>query len=305
MDSVSKYLIYALVDPRTQQWRYIGKSSHGIKRASIHAYPSDLKKSGNSRKANWIKSLFKLGLIYDIETVELISSFEELNTAEREWIAEARRIGMPLTNLTDGGDGQSKGYKHSPEARKKMSEALKGKVPAHNNTPENIKRLNELSKKHASSEHLLELAQRRQLSPIWDSDGVKYETVTEAARKLKLNPQNIRNVIFGKRHLAGKLAFTNKFELVDGLLDRKVKKKAQSIQKGAALRAETPRTRERNKKQSISMGGCPFKDHLGNIYFTLNEAAKVCGGNASSVSKVLHGKISHTKGFNFSYLETP
>lgn len=56
-------------------------------------------------KANWIRSLVKFGLTYDIAILEVIHSADDLPIAERWWIAYARACGWPLTNATDGGEG--------------------------------------------------------------------------------------------------------------------------------------------------------------------------------------------------------
>lgn len=99
----SRFLIYALVDPRSGEWRYVGKSCSGMKRPQEHFYPSFLK--SRTRKNNWIKSLQALGLKPEIQVVEEFVSAVELNTAEKEWIAAARAAGVRLTNLADGGEG--------------------------------------------------------------------------------------------------------------------------------------------------------------------------------------------------------
>lgn len=99
-----KYLIYALVDPRDGAWRYVGKSSSGLKRPLHHGRPSVLAKD-KTHKANWIRGLAQQGLRYCIEILEEFSDPGALNVAEIEWIAAARLVGVSLTNLTDGGDG--------------------------------------------------------------------------------------------------------------------------------------------------------------------------------------------------------
>jgi hypothetical protein len=38
-----QYIIYGLVDPETEELRYIGKSSTGMSRPKKHFYPSTLK----------------------------------------------------------------------------------------------------------------------------------------------------------------------------------------------------------------------------------------------------------------------
>lgn len=79
----------------------------------------------------WIKKLQANGLTYEISVLERLgdnATNEELNDAEIFHIAYYRSIGMKLLNITDGGDGQSLGYKPSEETRKKVSVACKGKL---------------------------------------------------------------------------------------------------------------------------------------------------------------------------------
>lgn len=119
MAAPSKYLIYALVDPRDGRWRYVGKSGSGLNRPRAHGRPSVLAKD-KTHKANWIKVLISQGLLYDIEILEELSSSRELIPAEMEWIAAARRAGVSLTNMTDGGEGIP-GLKMSIELRFRLS----------------------------------------------------------------------------------------------------------------------------------------------------------------------------------------
>lgn len=137
-----RFIIYALVDPRDGAWRYIGYSTRGLARPRMHREPSNLR--GKSHKIAWIKSLRTLGLTYDIEVLEELPSKEACPEAEREWIAEAKRRGVRLTNWTDGGDGllnpstdvrqkisRSRiGKKMSEETRRKLSEIRKGRRPS-------------------------------------------------------------------------------------------------------------------------------------------------------------------------------
>jgi hypothetical protein len=95
----SRYLIYALVDPRDGQWRYIGKSVNWLARP--YAHYSERRRC--APKDQWVRCLEELGLFYEVEVLEYLPSEQGLDEAEREWIAAARRVGAPLTNLTAGG----------------------------------------------------------------------------------------------------------------------------------------------------------------------------------------------------------
>lgn len=120
----SVYIIYALVDPLTKEWRYLGKSARGLVRCRDHLIEARANRR-RSYKLFWIRSLLSRGLNYIVEIVEECPTEERLNVAEQEWIAEARRVGVKLTNMTDGGDGglSRKGTKHSSKALERMRAA--------------------------------------------------------------------------------------------------------------------------------------------------------------------------------------
>lgn len=136
--SNSRFLIYALVDPRTNSVRYIGKSTTRLARPKSHGLSYHLSHD-RSRKANWIRSLRSTGVDYGIRVLQFYSSADDLNEEERLWIALGRQEGWDLTNLTDGGDGASSPMPeetrqkireacNKPEAIEKMRRANKGKI---------------------------------------------------------------------------------------------------------------------------------------------------------------------------------
>jgi hypothetical protein len=53
---VSKFIVYALFDPRDGELRYIGKSSQGLKRAKSHIKNADLKRHGRTHKTAWFET---------------------------------------------------------------------------------------------------------------------------------------------------------------------------------------------------------------------------------------------------------
>lgn len=131
--------IYALIDRRTGEHRYVGQTRQ---------YPSvrlaDHRRGRSGQWcARWIASIGP-------ENVDLVvleePPLDELDAAEVRWIEEGRRRGWPLTNLADGGHPtptrkcppectcgrhenmrrirfDSTGVKRTPETRARMSEA--------------------------------------------------------------------------------------------------------------------------------------------------------------------------------------
>lgn len=130
-----KYIIYGLTDPDTQEVRYIGKSTSGMKRPMEHKKPCNLKVP--SHKVNWIKQLISLNKQYGVIILESLDIPENLDAREIYWIAEYKNRGVILTNSTDGGEG-SLGREVKDNTREILS--IKRKE-FHENNPEIAKEL--------------------------------------------------------------------------------------------------------------------------------------------------------------------
>lgn len=120
---MTRTLIYGLVDPRTLLVRYVGKSTSGLNRPRSHGQRAHVAK--RTHVACWIRGLQRRGLVFQIAVLEYAEA-HVLDSAERWWIAYGRASGWPLANHTDGGEG-SPGWRASPETRKRMSLAARGK----------------------------------------------------------------------------------------------------------------------------------------------------------------------------------
>jgi hypothetical protein len=119
------WFIYGLVDPLSDQVRYVGASKNPQKRLLEHLAPSQLKKP--IEKNRWLKELLSQG---HRPRVIIIEKASELEWEEKEkfWIEHFESIGIKLTNQLPGGIGgpTALGKTYSPEHRAKIAEALRG-----------------------------------------------------------------------------------------------------------------------------------------------------------------------------------
>lgn len=133
MSTPSKYLIYALVDPRTSEIRYIGKSGIGLARPKNHV--SLAQRGEPTLKSSWIRLLLSEGTRPVVRVLWEAPSHDGLYELEMFLIAEALKLGMRLTNGTSGGPGTT-GLKRSADAIAKTSAANRGRK----HTPEAIEK---------------------------------------------------------------------------------------------------------------------------------------------------------------------
>lgn len=89
--------IYALIDPRTREMKYVGKSFSLKTRFNQHRLSK-----GKSAKSVWISELKSQGLEPQICILE--QGEGDSNVAEIKWIQKLRAEGHVLTNATKGGD---------------------------------------------------------------------------------------------------------------------------------------------------------------------------------------------------------
>lgn len=145
VNSLSKWEIYTLSDPRDGVVWYVGASRGGRDRFSRHLWEA---KHGNyGRVYKWIRSLFEIGVQPRYSVVERGNGATWAD-AERKWIAFYRVTNERLANISAGGNGNPVGFKmpprspehtaklraahigrkHSAQERANRSAALKGRV---------------------------------------------------------------------------------------------------------------------------------------------------------------------------------
>ena len=89
------WTIYALVDPRTSQIRYVGQTqNHPEIRLDGHLH----KKDDNKAKRAWIDELRRLSLKPVAVVLEYVPTLREALIAETEWIRRGKESGWQLLN---------------------------------------------------------------------------------------------------------------------------------------------------------------------------------------------------------------
>ena len=116
-----KYTIYKLIDPISNEIRYIRLTFNDLNQR----LKSHCSEKSKSHKSNWIQQLKSKGLKPIIESIEdNILSYDAVCYREIYWIEKYKSEGHPLTNMASGGN---KNKKMSDETRKKMSDSAKNR----------------------------------------------------------------------------------------------------------------------------------------------------------------------------------
>lgn len=120
--------IYALLDPRENVVKYVGKTTNLAKRLYMHIFRSTTKMvrwREETHKARWIRKLMSLGISPEIKILEYVALGGNWQERERYWISYYRETIFGLTNASDGGDGVD--APRTDEWKRKIGVAHRGK----------------------------------------------------------------------------------------------------------------------------------------------------------------------------------
>jgi len=104
---VTTTYIYALVDPRDNQIRYVGKTVNP--KVRLHQHMKD--GTGSRRKEEWLESLRSLSVTPEIVILAEVDS-ENCFTEEKAWIKKMIADGSDLVNGKTGRGGKGTTKKH-------------------------------------------------------------------------------------------------------------------------------------------------------------------------------------------------
>lgn len=189
----SKFLVYALVDPRNGEIRYIGKSSSGLKRPKHH-FAKSVRLKHQLPIYSWINKLLKMGLVPTIEILEETDK-KTLPFVEMYYIKISKKDGDRLLNLTEGGDGPT-GRPMSQETKERISKANKGNKPKETINAARVSQTGKIPTKEQRQKSTLNNPKRKMVLCV--ETGVVYIGIRQAAKILNLDHRGIGRCCSGE-----------------------------------------------------------------------------------------------------------
>ena len=137
MEAEGTTFIYVLSDPLTGIIRYVGKANDPFDRFRRHQWV--LSCEHRLPKTRWVNKLRKQGMRPHMDILDEVP-ISEWQFWETEYIRVFRMLGLPLLNVTEGGDGvgqSRRGIPRSKETCEKMRVANLGRTFS----PEHLEKL--------------------------------------------------------------------------------------------------------------------------------------------------------------------
>lgn len=248
--------IYGLVDPFTQQIRYIGKTvSTPI--ARLYSHICEARRCDPDRqhyhKNRWILGLLSRGVSPEIVILETVVG-DAWQEAEKTWIRKGGETGWDLTNLSDGGEG-TPGYPCSEERKKHLSKVLSGR----RRSQESIDKVRQrLIGRKPSLEAIKKSAEAKRIYQITPEiiSLLGKTTDSDLGRKFNIHPATIRQwrVERGISRYEGKRHYQH-IELPDDCLQRLGKIPDEQLANLYGVSPQTIARRRKDKKVSPVVEG--------------------------------------------------
>lgn len=199
--------IYALLDPDTNELKYVGQTLQGFNRIREHFYKSNKRnKITNqlSRSKVWINKLKKQNKIFKVLYLEYFDNIDNLDNSEIFWLDYFKFLGCDLLNDYLGGSpNRTKTW--CKENRKLIS--IKTKEAMNNpiikqKCRDNLKKQRELgiikpNKLSESTKNKLSKAQDKKVIIIQDEDGNIFRGLRNTAKYYNVTPGTIWKALNG------------------------------------------------------------------------------------------------------------
>lgn len=183
---MEKVYIYGLVDPRTGEIRYVGKTNNLKLRYNGHNKTKWIR----DKKTSWVVGLKQLGLNFKMIVLEETDT-DGWSSAERWWVEHLRSNGYNLTNLNNGGYGKGS---MGDSTKEKLRLANLGKPSKLLGT----KLSEEAKQNNRLAQQKLVPSQVREIRKILATD--PYTTQNELAQQYGVHVRTIMNIVSGRTY---------------------------------------------------------------------------------------------------------
>lgn len=215
--------IYVLIDPITDEIRYLGKTEVDIRRRyAQHKYNWRREKGRLSHVNSWIKHLSENNLLPIIKLIDEVPTSEWIFW-EEYWINQLKAWDCNLCNHTNGGEGVN-GYKFTEESKQKRlislstSELWKERGKRHSEIMKDKHRNGEYDFLHKPHKEETKGKISKGLNKWYDSEGGKAYKERLSFRVKSVDKINNQEIIHDSVRAAGKhfnvdmRTITNKLE---------------------------------------------------------------------------------------------
>lgn len=203
--------IYALLDPTTNELRYIGLSKRINIRYKEHCKNTITKKG--THLFHWLKKLLNNNKFPILKILEECS-IEKLAQQEKYWIKFYKDLGCNLVNHSDGGESFD-GFKCSEETKEKISKTLTGrKNPPMSDIQKKklsiIRKGMKFTEEHRKNISLAQIGKKvpnKKGIQIQDSLGNTFISISKASEFHKLKIYTIWRLLRGAKSKTIKITF--------------------------------------------------------------------------------------------------
>jgi len=284
--------IYGLIDPRTTEIRYVGRTIASLAFRLMHHIAETQRFQTNawktSHKHNWIINLARDGLKPEINLLKTVYSateeLTELISEEENTIAEYKKGGR-LTNTMDGGCGwtsqQLKDLWATPEWREKQQQIMR-----------NV---------YKTDDYKVKLIMGRK--KLWENES--YRTTMLTTLKAEYEKPEVREHRLARLREARKSDSSrlNTSEASKKSWVETREKRIASI-KVACSTPEGKQTRLRCINKAVQANKRKIRClETGHKFESATEAAKQMKLNRKAINNQLCGRAKSTAGFHFSYYD--
>lgn len=278
-------IIYGLVDPRTDQVRYIGQSARGLDRPRQHLTASSYEgqSSYHFPVYVWIRKLLRLDLQPEIVILKSVEKREELNQAERDLIAQYRKLGR-LFNCTDGGDGQVS-RSVSEETREKLRQINLGKKQSQKTIDKRMQTFKERGVLEALSERM---KKRKETPEQIEQRAAKMRGVKRGPRPESVK-EKLRQARLGKKQSP---------EAIEKMMETRKERGWTPPMLSEETRKKNLESRIKSTKTNIRS----IRDQFNTVYSTMAEASRITGVSVGGIVYSLKQQRV-IKGYMFTYAD--